>query len=177
MLVFWTEFVSRVMAPILDAGVLDCIHISEDMAYKAHPMIGPDQCRQFLTRCWTRWGRLVKQAGVPIYEIDSDGHAGQLIPVWIESGFNCHSPQEVAAGNDLPAYHRQYGRQMAYRGGVDKRAIAKGGAVIRAEIDRLRPVIAAGGYIPTCDHGVPADVTWPNFVAYSRLLAEATAWL
>jgi uroporphyrinogen decarboxylase len=109
--------------------------------------------------------------------VDSDGHVGQLIPVWIESGFIVNSPQEVAAGNDLPAYHRQYGRQMAYRGGVDKRAMAAGGAAIRAEIARLQPIIAAGGYLPGCDHAVPPDVSWPNFVEYARLLAEATGWL
>ena len=66
---------------------------------------------------------------------------------------------------------------MAYSGGVDKRAMARGGAVIAAEIERLRPVIDDGGYIPSCDHGVPADVSWPNYVEYVRLLAGATGWL
>lgn len=28
-----------------------------------------------------------------------------------------------------------------------------------------------------CDHGVPPDISWPNFVEYSRLLAELTGWL
>jgi hypothetical protein len=42
---------------------------------------------------------------------------------------------------------------------------------------RLRPVIEDGGYIPGCDHGVPHDVSWPDFVNYTRLLAEATGWL
>jgi uroporphyrinogen decarboxylase len=99
-----------------------------------------------------------------------------LIPVWIDAGINCNSPQEVAAGNDLPAYRTKYGTKMAYRGGVDKRAMAKGGQAIRSEMTRLRPVIHAGGYIPGCDHGIPHDVSWPNFVEYCRLLAEATGW-
>ncbi|MEI6083535.1 MAG: hypothetical protein WCS70_04465 [Verrucomicrobiota bacterium] len=71
----------------------------------------------------------------------------------------------------------QYGTQTAYRGGVDKRAMAKGGATIREEMARLQPAIAAGGFIPSCDHGVPSDVSWPNFVDYSKLLAQATRWL
>jgi uroporphyrinogen decarboxylase len=66
---------------------------------------------------------------------------------------------------------------MAYRGGVDKRAIAKGGAAIRAELERLQPAIAAGGFIPSCDHGVPNDVSWPNFVEYAKLLAQTTGWM
>ena len=35
----------------------------------------------------------------------------------------------------------------------------------------------AGGNIPGCDHGVPSDVSWPNFVYYTKLLAQATGWM
>jgi hypothetical protein len=66
---------------------------------------------------------------------------------------------------------------MAYRGGVDKRAMAKGGKTLEAEIQRLLPVIRDGGYIPSCDHGIPPDVSWPSYLGYVRLLAEATGWL
>ena len=76
---------------------------------------------------------------------------------------------EVAAGNDMVAYRRQYGRSIAFGGGIDKRALATGGAVMQAELERLAPVIRSGGYLPGCDHGVPPDISWPNFVAYSQL--------
>ena len=66
---------------------------------------------------------------------------------------------------------------MAYRGGVDKRAMARGGQTIRDELARLEPVVHDGGYIPSCDHGVPSDVSWPNFVDYARRLAQLTGWL
>jgi uroporphyrinogen decarboxylase len=67
---------------------------------------------------------------------------------------------------------------MAYGGGIDKRAIAAGGETMRAEVMRVvPPLLEEGGFIPGCDHGVPPDVSWPNFVAYSRLLAELTGWL
>jgi uroporphyrinogen decarboxylase len=174
---FWEEFVAALFERVFEHYVPDYVTIAEDMAYKEKPMIGPDMSRQFLVRCWRRWGRLCEQAGVPIYEVDSDGHVGLLIPVWLEGRFNSNAPQEVAAGNDLAAYRRTFGTRMAYRGGVDKRTMAKGGQVLRDEIDRLRPVMEAGGYIPGCDHGIPSDVSWPNFVEYYRLLAEATGWL
>lgn len=45
------------------------------------------------------------------------------------------------------------------------------------EIGRLRPVIEDGGYAPGCDHGVPADVSWQNYVVYVPLLSKATGWL
>jgi uroporphyrinogen decarboxylase len=177
MIAFWEDFIARLLQRVLEDYVPDFVTINEDMAYKEKPMIGPDMCREFLVPCWRSWTDLLKGAGVPIVEIDSDGHVGELIPIWIEAGVNCNSPQEAAAGNDLPAYRRRFGRSMAYRGGVDKRAMAKGGRQLQDEMARLRPAIQAGGYIPGCDHGIPPDVSWPNFVDYCRQLAVETGWL
>jgi len=109
--------------------------------------------------------------------MDSDGYIGDLIPLWIEAGINCCWPVEVAAGNDIVEYRRRFGRTMAYHGGVDKRAIARGGEVMRAEVMRAAPLLEEGGFIPGCDHGVPPDISWPNFVEYARLLAELTGWV
>ncbi|MAE64190.1 MAG: hypothetical protein CMJ18_07925 [Phycisphaeraceae bacterium] len=177
MIDFWQDFVARMLERVFQDFVPDLVTINEDMAYKLKPMIGPDMARSFLLPCWQCWKSICARAGVPIFEIDSDGHVGELVPVWIEAGVNCNSPLEVAAGNDLGAYRRRFGSAMAWRGGVDKRAIAEGGETLAREIERVRPVIEAGGYIPGCDHGVPPDVSWPNFVEYCRLLARVTGWL
>jgi len=137
-------------------------------------MIGPAMTREFLAPAWRRWSDEARQAGVPIIDMDSDGMVEELIPIWIENGMNVCDPIEVAAGNDINLYRREYGRKIAYRGGIDKRCIARGGAVIEDELDRIAPVVRDGGYIPSCDHGVPFDISWPNFIHYSRLLAEMT---
>lgn len=177
MIAFWDDYIARLLRRVLAHVTPDVVHLSEDMAYKSFAMISPAMTREFLLPTWKRWGEIVRGAGVPVYAMDSDGYIGELIPLWIEAGINVCDPIEVAAGNDLPAFRRQFGRHMAYSGGVDKRAMARGGAVIAAEIERLRPVIDDGGYVPGCDHGVPADVSWPNYVEYVRLLARATGWL
>jgi len=147
------------------------------MAYKAHPMIGPEMTRRFLLPCWSAWGGILRAHQVPIYGCDSDGDITTLIPVMLEAGINLVDPMEVAAGIDLPALRTQYGRRLAFAGGVDKREMARGGARLSAEIARLRPVMAAGGYIPGCDHGVPSDVSWPDYCHYVAELARATGWL
>jgi uroporphyrinogen decarboxylase len=157
--------------------VPDEIGLSEDMAYKSFSMISPAMARRFLFPAWRKWGDIVRGAGVGVYSMDSDGFVGELIPLWIEAGINCCDPMEVAAGNDLPALRRRFGRSTAFKGGVDKRAMARGGQAIEGEIARLEPVIRDGGYIPSCDHGVPPDVSWPDFVRYTGLLARATGWL
>jgi len=174
---FYRSFIAEMLRKVLSRVVPEYIHLSEDMAYKAKAMISPEMTRRFCKPSWDCWTKTAKQAGVPIVDMDSDGYVGELIPIWIESGINVCDPIEVAAHNDMNEFRSLYGRSMAYRMGVDKRAIAKGGSAIRDELKRIEPVLTGGGYIPGCDHGVPSDISWPDFVDYSRLLAEMTGWL
>jgi uroporphyrinogen decarboxylase len=174
---FWTDFVLKTMEPILDNIVLDQVGMSEDMAYKAHSMISPAMVRKFLLPAYEKWHSAIKASGCPVIFMDSDGYVGELIPIWIEGGINYSGPNEVAAECDINEFRKQFGTKMAYNGGVDKRAIAKGGKVIEDELERIMPVVKSGGYIPGCDHGVPPDISWQNFVEYCRLLAKMTGWL
>ena len=169
---FWKSFCSAMLRKIFASAKLDYVHISEDMAYKAHPMISPALARQYLKPCYDEWSAIIRNAGCPIFDMDSDGYVDDLIPIWIESGINVSDPVEVAAGNDIALYRRKYGGSMAYTGGIDKRAIAAGGRAIEDEIRRVAPVAEGGGYIPGCDHGVPHDISWENMKRYCALLAK-----
>lgn len=178
MIGFWAAFVLQTLKPILTRVTPDYVMIAEDMAYKVHSMISPAMVRHFLMPVWSEWINTLKAAGCEIVAVDSDGYTAELMPLWIEAGFNLTYPIEVAAGNDIVAYRREYGKQMAYLGGIDKRALAAGGDAMRAEVMRVAPpLLEEGGYIPGCDHGVPPDISWPNFVEYTRLLAQLTGWL
>jgi uroporphyrinogen decarboxylase len=174
---FYTNFVSEMLRRVFEQIVPDVIHISEDMAYKEKAMISPQMTRRFCTPSWVSWTEQAKSTGVPIIDMDSDGFIGELIPIWIEAGINVCDPIEVAAGNNINEFRGRFGRGIAYRMGIDKRAMAAGGQVIRDELNRIEPVVKDGGFIPGCDHGVPSDVSWGNFVDYARLLAEMTGWL
>lgn len=178
MIRFWTDFISDILDRIQEHVPLTRLGISEDMAYKAHSMISPAMTREFLVPSYLQWGEQVRAKGCPIIDMDSDGYIGELIPIWIEAGINVCNPIEVAAHNDIVDFRRQFGTRMAYVGGIDKRAIAAGGAVMEAEVLRVvPPLLKGGGFIPGCDHGVPSDISWPNYLAYSRLLAQLCGWL
>lgn len=174
---FWRDYVLALMKKACEFGVPDMVHISEDMAYKGYSMLSPAMVRRFLMPCWKAWGEFVRSKGIPLYAVDSDGYVGELIPLWIESGLNCCDPMEVAAGNDIVAYRKKYGGDISFRGGFDKREMAKSPANIDREMARLANVTRSGGYIPGCDHGVPSDVSWDNFVYYTKRLAETCGWL
>jgi hypothetical protein len=178
MTAFWSEFTLQVIEETLRHIKVDAIQLSEDMAYKAHSMISPAMARRFLLPTYQAWHELARSYGCPILDMDSDGEVSELIPLWIEAGINVSDPMEVAAGNDIVAARRLWGKRMAFKGGLDKRALAAGGEVMRAELDRVvPPLLAEGGFIPSCDHGVPPDISWPAYVEYSRYLARLTGWL
>jgi uroporphyrinogen-III decarboxylase len=178
MAAFWTEFVMRMLEPILEQVAPDYIEFNEDMAYKAHSMISPAMTRAFLLPSYRTWVPAIKASGCPIVSVDSDGYIAELIPLWVEVGINCTRPLEVAAHNDVLVYRREFGTKLAYRQAIDKRCVAVGGDVMRNEVFRVvPPLLREGGFIPGVDHGVPPDISWPNFVAFTRLLAEFTGWL
>ena len=58
-------------------------------------------------------------------------------------------------------------------GGLDKREMAKGKEAIDRMVDAILPVMKKrGGYIPTCDHGVPEEVKLDDYLYLRKRLHE-----
>ena len=175
---FWCDYGLSVIERAAGAIPIDCLNMSEDMAYKAHSMISPSLAREYLLPVYKKWVAAAKKHGVQLIDMDSDGYIAELIPIWIEAGINVCDPIEVAAHNDIAEYRGRFGKSMAYTGGVDKRAIAAGGKTMEAEVRRVvGPFLKEGGLVPGCDHGVPHDISLQNYIDYARLLAQLTGWL
>jgi uroporphyrinogen decarboxylase len=58
---------------------------------------------------------------------------------------------------------------------VDKHIIPKGEQVIRAALQRLRPLVEEGGYIPIPDHRIPPDCSLEQFRTYVKIFQEVFA--
>jgi len=103
----------------------------------------------------------------------SDGYVNSLIPLYIEKiGLDVMSPFEVASGSDVVEIGREF-PELVISGGIDKRILAASKDAIDRELERILPVmIARGGYIPTCDHGVPEEVSLENYMHYRKRCIE-----
>jgi uroporphyrinogen decarboxylase len=108
--------------------------------------------------------------GVDCVWYDSDGCLYPFMALYLEAGVNGFAPLEVAAGMHPVEVRGRIGTQIRMMGGFDKRILAGDKAGITREIDRLRPVIEQGGYIPACDHNVPPDVSLENYAYYMQEL-------
>ena len=164
-----TEVIKRTLKDIK----IQQAHLWEDMCYKAGPLISPAMVRKFMMPRYKKITDLLHSYGVDVIFLDSDGNVEQLVPLWLESGINYVWPFEVAAGNDVVAIRKKYGKDLTIGGGIDKRALAKGKEAIREEVMSKVPfLLEQGGYLPSVDHSVPPDVTFENFCYYINLMRE-----
>jgi uroporphyrinogen decarboxylase len=87
----------------------------------------------------------------------------------METGVNYLFPCEVAAGCDVNKMQTRF-PGLGLMGGIDKRALASGPEAIDHELERIRPAVQHGRYIPDLDHLVPDNVSWENFQYFAFAL-------
>lgn len=173
----WFKLADAVIARHQQHVTLDEIYFAEDICYNHGCLISPDMMREFLLPYYRQLIANVKARQLDrsrhLYvQIDTDGFAPPVIPLYREIGMDVMSPFEVAAGCDVLDTAREYPGLVIF-GGIDKRVLA----TTKREIDRyveriLPPMRARGGYIPTCDHGVPTEVPLENYFHYRKRCIE-----
>ncbi len=152
---------------------VDWARFWEDMAYKTGPLISPDMFRRFMMPRYRQITDLLHKNGIDIIFVDSDGNINKLIPLWLECGINFFWPLEVAAGNDVVALRKEYGKNAILAGGMDKRELLKGKEAIRQEVmSKLPFLLETGGYFPCLDHAVPPDITLENYQYFINTMRE-----
>jgi len=173
---FSAEFHVEALERCLEDVEVDYVIMSEDMAYKKGPMIGPRTVEKFMKSPYRRIVRFFRSHGVKIIGIDSDGNVEPLIPFWLDLGINCITPCEVAAGMDVVKLGEKY-PELVMIGGIDKRELAKDKESIRREVMRkVPPLIERKGYFPGVDHAVPPDVPLENYRYFVSLLKGICGW-
>ena len=152
---------------VLEAGAkFDFAHFWEDICYKNGPLVSPRVMRAKVGPHYKRLTDLLKQYGITIVSLDCDGCIDALVPIWFESGVNTMFPIEVGTWNaTLTPWRRQHGRDLRGVGGMNKVMFARDRAAIDAEIERLRPQVELGGFIPCPDHRLAPDAKW-DLVCY-----------
>ena len=164
----WCYFIIEVIRKALEEVDYDYILISEDMAYKGRAMMSPAHFRKFMLPFYKRLTKFLKERGLDVVMVDSDGYMHGLIPLLIEGGITGTWPLEVAAGNDLTVLSRKYRKNFILSGGINKYALALGPEAIDKELSKLPPLLEAGGYLPTVDHMIQPNVSLANMMYYAK---------
>ena len=148
----------------------DFMVISEDMSYNNGPMISEELFDEFLLPYYNRIIPEIKKYGTKVI-VDTDGDVSMMIPWLKRAGVDGVLPLERQAGVDLVKLREEH-PDFLFIGGFDKMTMPKGEDAMRAEFERLYPVMRSGGFIPSCDHQTPPGVSLENYRIYVRLLRE-----
>lgn len=166
------DFMISLTDQILDEVKIDVFGFWEDMGFNTAPLLSPRMARKYMLPRYKRVVEHLRGRGVPWICLDSDGRIDSLIPIWVDAGINCLYPFEYQAGEDVLAVRKQFGKDLRLWGGVDKRTLAWGKEAIDAELERVRPLIEEGGYIPHPDHSIPPDVPFQNYIYFMERLMK-----
>ena len=173
----WFALADRIIAEHQKHVTIDELFFGEDICYNHGPLISPDMMREFLIPYYQQLLINLKRRNIDrgrhvFFQIDTDGFCDPTIPVYREMGLDVMSPFEAASGCDVVRTGRQC-PWLVMTGGVDKRVLARGRKAIDEMVDRIFPAMRErGGYIPTCDHGVPAEVQFDDYMHYRKRCLE-----
>ena len=170
MLEYLEEFFLAILRPFLERIEFDFAAFGEDIAYKGRTFMSPRMFREFIQPHYVSITDLLRGYGVETIFVDSDGHIGEFIPLWLEVGINGFSPIEIAAGMDPLALKREYGDDIVLAGCIDKRELARDRSAIDREVAKAKTLIDVGGYFPAVDHSVPPDVSLANYQYFLDVL-------
>jgi len=151
----------------------DFMTFGEDMSYNKGPMISRALFEECIAPYYREIIPQVRRYGI-IPFIDTDGDITRLVPWFAAVDVHGFLPLERQAGVDVVALRAAH-PQIKLIGGYDKMVMNRGAAAMRAEFERLLPLMRQGGYIPSCDHQTPPGVSLAEYRVYVTLLQEYAA--
>lgn len=169
MLATFTDTAIKVMERVGDIVPIDNLVIHEDMAGKSGPLVGPNQISEFIAPYYQKVWDCARSFGATLFSQDSDGNMDSVIDAFLDCGVNCFYPCEPAAGMDMVALRKKYGKRMYMKGGIDKFALREGKDAIRAELEyKMSAPMLGGGTIFALDHRIPNGVSIENYRYYVK---------
>ena len=164
------DFNCRMTDAICEVLRPEMVGFAEDMSYNHGPMISRRTFEEFVAPYYRiLLPRLQERNIMPF--IDTDGDVTLLVPWYAELGVDGFLPLERQAGVDGMALRQKYPR-LRMIGHFDKMTMNQGEAAMRAEFERLLPLMRTGGFIPSVDHQTPPGVSLEQYRVYLRLLKQ-----
>jgi len=164
------DYNQRVVEALCTVLTPDMVGFAEDMSYNHGPMLSRGFFDEFLLPYYRRTVPVIKRRGSKVL-VDTDGDVTSMIPWLLAAGIEGVYPLERQAGVDVALLRARHPR-LLMMGGFDKMVMSQGEAPMRAEFERLLPVMRSGGFIPSVDHQTPPGVSLGNFKIYVRLFRE-----
>jgi hypothetical protein len=167
------EFNLALLDEILPVCVPTFMTIAEDMSYNHGPMISKHTFDEFVAPYYRQLLPRLQERHI-LTLMDTDGDVTLLVPWLLELGLDGVLPLERQAKVDGLKLRAQF-PHLRMVGHFNKMTMNQGEAAMRAEFERIAPLMKTGGFIPSVDHQTPPGVSLAQYRDYLRLLDEYTA--
>lgn len=165
----FTELWIAVFSEVLAEVEIDHMQIWEDVSFGSGSMLSDKIMREFMLPYYKRMTSFLKNHGVDLIFVDTDGDCMKIIPFFVEAGVTGMFPFEVNCGMDIIKVRKEF-PELAIMGGIPKSEIQLGRARIDEILEPVKVVLKSGGYIPFGDHFIPPEVSWEDFKYYRSKL-------
>lgn len=143
-----------------------------DVAYDKGMFYSPDIWRKLYFPCIERMYKEFKKYNVKII-YHGCGNAKEIYNDLIAVGIDCYNPLEVKSGLDVVKLKKEYGKRLAFWGGIDVRVLISGTKEdIKKEILYRLNAAKGGGYIIASDHSVAGNVPPENYEYMVNLVRQ-----
>jgi len=167
----FTELWIAIYEEVLSDTDADLFIIWEDISAGTGSMVSPATIQEFMVPYYQRLTGFLKENGVNVIFVDTDGDCFDIIHLFIEGGVTGMYPIEVSCGMDLVKVRRMFPK-LQLMGGIPKLEIRHGQNRIDEILEPVCEVLRYGGYIPFGDHLIPPEVHWKEFKYYREKLND-----
>lgn len=170
---FWACMTERALQEVGD--LVDVAMFGDDLGTQQGPVMSPALYRRLIKPYHIRMVQAVKRFNKPLL-LHSCGSVTAFIPDFIEAGFDVLHPIQVSAKDmDSARLKREFGRDIAFWGGVDTQRVLPRGAPedVREEVRRrIADLGPGGGYVLGAVHNIQAEVPVENMLAMFEAARE-----
>jgi uroporphyrinogen decarboxylase len=162
----WTAIADRALR---EAGpFVDVVMYGDDVGTQGACLVSPDLYRRLIKPAHRRMADAVKRHDKPIL-YHSCGSVYRLLPDLIDVGIDVLNPVQVTAADMDPArLKREFGRDLAFWGGINTQQVLPRGtpAEVREDVRRrIEDLAPGGGYVLAAVHNIQPEVPPENVVA------------
>lgn len=173
-----TEVQQRYYRPVLEAvgRYIDVIEIEDDLGTQQAPMISPELYNELLKPYHEQMIRFIKRLAPEVkVMLHTDGSVAEMIPSFIEAGFDVMNPiQTSARGMDVAELKRDFGGNIVFQGAIDTQTTLRGSAKdVEEEVKRVIDIMApGGGFLLGPGHNFIRDIPVENVITMFKTALE-----
>ena len=151
--------------PIADCDV-DVLYLAGDICSTRGEFMSAEMLRRF---CFDPIRKLIVRAherGLKVF-YHTDGYIMNILPLFVEYGFDGINPLQLSANNCYETFATQYGDRLMLYGGIDNCVIIPDGTPddVRNHIRHLFNTVGKNGRLIASSHDIPAYVPMENVEA------------